>query len=230
MADLIAKAKPFEGISKPEHDRLIKIGVGLVREYFIGGVVVSCWNQDVENFSPRWIRGYGRAYSICCHFCATAIGAWAKENGDKGGIEYLFETGDDYHSEAEFVLAQADKVPVVRDSYQCLSHRFIPKDAGLPFHGADMLAWEWGKYWTETVAQNKRPMRLSLAHLLHGNLHRYKFIHLGGERLRTFFAMANDFGVEQLQQNAAAAAALSPADLTDAVATSGQTELAVDHE
>lgn len=225
-ADLVAKSEPFQGISKPEHDQLIRAGVKLVRENFIAGVIVSCWTQDVENFSPRWIRGYGRAYSICCHFCATGMGQWAKENGYKGGIAYIFETGDDYNEEAHHVLNQATKVDVVQQSYQYFSHGFAPKDAGSPFHGPDLLAWEWGKYWTESVAQQKRqkrPMRLSLVALLRERLDRYRFIHLGGDKFLAFLNQVRDFGIEQLQEDAAVAESVSSSELGAAVETSEQT-------
>jgi len=229
-ADLVARSQQFEGITHPEKDALIKAGVGHVREHFIAGAVVSCWNQDVQRFSPRWIRGWGNAYSLCCHICATAIGHWAKQNNYKGGIAYILEAGDDYHSEAEHLLSYAAKVDVVRDAYQWRSHGFHQKDAGSPFHAPDLLAWEWGKYWTETVVQKKRLIRLSLVHLLKDNLHRYKFQHLGGDPLLKFFNQIHELGVEQLQENEAAASAVSPVDLTDAVESSEPKEPVGDPE
>ncbi|HWW87625.1 MAG TPA: hypothetical protein VNZ26_28700, partial [Vicinamibacterales bacterium] len=55
-SDLIARSKQFRGLRGHEHDdehtRLVATGVSLVRDFIIGGSIVSCWKQDLENHGP----------------------------------------------------------------------------------------------------------------------------------------------------------------------------------
>jgi hypothetical protein len=140
-----------------EHEQLVKAGVAMVRDYCIAGSIVSCWTQDVQNYSPTWIRGFGSAYSIGCHMCMVGMGKWAMRNSYKGGIAYVLEAGDEFHAEADHLLSYAAKVEMIADAYQWVSHGSAPKDAGAPFHALDLFAWEWGKYMYETPFKSAGP-------------------------------------------------------------------------
>jgi hypothetical protein len=233
-ADLIARSKPFDHLRGREHDdehaELVRTGVRLVRDNCLSGTTVSIWTQDIENFSPRYIKGFSQAYSICTHMCAWGLGKLAKQHRLKGGIAYVLEAGDEYADEANHLLSYAAKVPVIADGYQWRSHAFIPKDAGSPFHAGDLLAWEWGKYWTETVVKKKRRMHKSLVHLLINDLDRYQVMHLGGDSLLKFFNDINALGVEQMQEDRAAVAAVQAENLREHLDASEQTTPDGDHE
>jgi hypothetical protein len=233
-ADLIARSRPFKGLRgeehNAEHDRLVAAGVSLLREYTIAGVISSCWMQDVENYGPTWIKGFAHAYSIAGHMAMVGIGKWARLNNYNGGIAYIIEAGDEGYDQLEHLLSYASKSQEVADAYQWNGHSTAPKTPHSPFHAPDLFAWEWGKYWTETVIQRKRPIRRSLASLLIDRLDCYTVMHLGGEPLLKFFEHINALGVEQLQRNADAAASVPVAELSEIILTSEQITRVGDHE
>jgi len=129
-ADLIARAEPFKNLriedgdsqhvrnqKNVEHKRLVSAAVEIIREHVIAGAIVSCWKQDVETFSPTWIKGFGHAYSIAGHITMAALGGWAKRNGYKGGIAYVIEAGDEGYDQLEHLLSSSSKAPLVADLY-----------------------------------------------------------------------------------------------------------------
>jgi hypothetical protein len=227
-AELVTRHGTFRSVYGREHDdehrRLVTAGVKIIREYFIAASVVSCWRQDVENFGPTWVKGFGHAYSVAGHMAMAGMGDWAKRNNYKGGIAYFIEAGDQGQDHLEHLLSYASKSVEVRDLYQWASHTTTPKSASSPFHAPDMLAWEWGKFWLESVIRKKRPMRLSFVHLLVDRLDAHRFQFLAGEPLMRFFRQINELGVEQLQEDRAALASVESVDVSEAVRTSEQTE------
>jgi len=227
-AELVTRHGAFSHLFGPEHNdehrRLVTQGVRLVRDYFIGGSVVSCWRQDVASYGPTWIKGFGHAYSVAGHMALAGMGAWAKRNSYKGGIAYFIEAGDEGQDQLEHLLSYASKSPEVRDMYQWASHTTALKTVASPYHAPDLLAWEWGKYWLETVFEKKRPMRLSFAHLLINRLEAHSFQFLAGDPLMLFFKRIHDLGVEQLQEDRAALASVPPLDVSASVQTSERTE------
>jgi hypothetical protein len=235
-ADLISRQRQFSHLfdlkdkkNKAEHDRLVAAGVALVRDYIIGGAMASIWLQDVHNFGPTYIKGFGHAYSVAGHMAMAGMGDWAKRNRYRGGIQYVIEAGDDGYDQLAHLLSYAPKSKEVVDLYQWNGHSTLPKTSCSPFHAPDLFAWEWGKYWIETVVQKKRRIRMSLVNLLNGRLDSYKVMHLGGDPLLRFFNHVNDLGVQQLQEDRAAAASVIAEDLTALVDPSEQTERGGDH-
>jgi hypothetical protein len=215
-ADLVALKGAYKNISRQQSDTLIQSVVPLIRSRMICGVAVSCWVQDVENHSPRWIRGFGHPYAVCCHLAMTTMGIWARENDYRSGIAYVFEAGDAYASEADDIMQGAAKHPIAQESYQYKSHAFLNKtDTGAsPIQAADFLAWEWGKFFEETLAERKREMRLSLAYLINGQLDKYKFQPMHGERFLKYLDDIRDLGLEELQERKDAIQASASFDAT----------------
>ncbi len=82
------------------------------------------------------------------------------------------------------------------------SHGFVSKGDACPLGAADLLAWEWAKYYDETVTRKKRPMRLSFQALVRDRLDCYSGSHLEGETFAQFLASVREFGVEQLKDKA----------------------------
>jgi hypothetical protein len=233
-AELVTRNGKFRHLQGKEHDdehrHLVTKGVRLVREHVIAASVVSCWRQDVENFSPTWIKGFGYAYSVAGHMAIAGMGFWAERHNHKGGISYLIEGGDEGQDQLEHLLSSAPKVQAVRDIYQWAGHSLVPKTAGSPFHCPDLLAWEWGKYWTESVFEKFRPMRLSFVNLLVGRLDDHMFQFLAGDSLIRFFNQIRDLGVEQLQEDRAALSSVPSVDVHEAVESSAPKEPVGDHE
>ena len=231
-ADLIARQFPFDYLAdredpaaNREHGRLVAAGVSLVREHVISGAIVSMWKQDVENHGPTWIRGFGHAYSVAGHMAMAGMGLWMERNGYRGGISYVIEEGDEGWDQLSHLLTWV-KDPQVKRLYQWAGDSRAPKTVGSPFHAPDLLAWEWGKYWDETVlrVEKRRKMRRSFVALLVNHLDRYHFQHLSGPPLLKFFNSVHALGVEQLEDARADFSASSSVDLDDAVKSSDQTE------
>ena len=224
-ADLVARSGPFKSLRgdqfKDEHRRLMAEGVQAVREHVVGGAVVSCWSQDVKALGPTWIKGFGHAYSVAGHLALASMGLWAEENNYRGGIAYVIEAGDEGYDELNHLLSYAPKSSDARRLYQWAGHSVAPKTPAAPFHAPDLLAWEWGKFMIDTGIERKRPIRLSLVHLLEGRLDRYAFRHLSGEPLVRFFRQIHELGIEQLQEDRAAAVSVAPVDLHRSVTSSG---------
>ncbi len=195
MKDLVARQGSFKGISNEEKDDLVKAAVALTNRHITAGVTVSCWAQDVENFGPGGVRGFSRAYSMCCLWAATALGRWVRNRwpGGSGGIAYVFENGARGKGDADYVL-DFGRHPFMRESYQYRSHTFVCKGDAPPLWAADLLAWEWSKYISETLATGERPPRGSLRALLRNGWDsslrqnpKYRLRHFGGERLLKYF-------------------------------------------
>jgi hypothetical protein len=222
-ADLIARSNQFKHLrgreNDAEHTRLVSEAVAIVRDNAIAAATASCWKQDLASLGPTYIKGFGHAYSVAGHMALTGLGHWAKANGHKGGIAYFVEAGDDGYDQLEHLLSYAAKSPEVRDMYQWGGHTVIPKSPRAPFHAPDLLAWEWGKYVYDTALTKKRPMRLSLANLLIGQLDRHTFIPIGGEPMLRFYRAINEIGVQQMQEDRAALASAPAVDVSDSVAS-----------
>lgn len=119
------------------------------------------------------------------------------------------------------MMSIAEKHPLVKRSYQYRSHGFLGKsvDGATPLQAADLLAWEWGKFFDETLAERKRPMRLSLAHLLDGQLGRYRLQPMYGPRFVRFLDEIRDLGLEELQERQDAMEAAAQVDVQQDIAT-----------
>jgi hypothetical protein len=191
-------------VTRPQSHDMCRAAVEMIRERMTCGVVVSCWVQDIHTHSPRWIRGFGHPYAVCCHLAMATMGTWARENNYRTGIAYLFENGDEYASEASVIMQNAASHPIVQEQYQYRSHGFVGKQDALacPIQAADFLAWEWGKFFDETAVVRKRPMRKSLAYLLNGQMDRYMLRPMFGERFARYLSQINDLGLEELQERA----------------------------
>jgi hypothetical protein len=198
--------------------------VSLVRDNVIAGTIASCWTQDVENFGPTWIKGFGHAYSVAGHMAMAGMGDWADRHAYAGRFAYLIEAGDDGYDQLNHLLSYASKSSEVAEQYRWASHTTIQKTPCSPFHAPDLFAWEWGKFMMETVLERKRPMRLSFANLLVDRLDGYRLQHLSGPPLLRFFNRIHDLGVEQLQEDAAASSSVEAMDVAAEVTASAQTE------
>lgn len=208
MKTLVHRTGAFEGISEKERDDLVKASVELVNRYVTAGVTVSCWKEDISRFAPNFIVGFRHAYSVCAHFAAANMGHWVRDRWPHGcgGILYFFEEQKDLYPDADAFLSNAKWHPAIREMYQYKNHASALKAETPPLWAADLIAWEWAKYWDETVASPKRHMRRSLEALLRpgwdfsaGRNPKYRFFHLGGDSMLRYMATARDLGLSQLQ-------------------------------
>src|SRR5207245_943474 len=94
MVDLVAGREQFEGLTRKERDQLLRAVVALINHRVVLGVAVSCRLAEVQSVAPRWIRGFGHPYTLCCHLSMTTVGDWVRdERGGRDRVAYVFESG-----------------------------------------------------------------------------------------------------------------------------------------
>ena len=213
MTDLANRRKAFKGISDSEAERLIHAAVAIINRRAIYGVAVSCHVDEMISLLPTWIDGFQGAYPVCCHAAMMTLGNLIRATGPIERVHYFFESGHDLQAAAHHFMGRVSDVQILKESYLHGSDSFVPKEEMPQLQTADILAWEWAKYWDETVIEGKRLMRKSLvAMLTHGsknpanfNAERVKFVHLTGLPLRRFAKQVADLGLSQIRESHAGA-------------------------
>lgn len=201
MVDLVHGKGRFKGMPPRERDALLRAIVSLINQRVAFGIVVSCRIPEVHRIAPRWIQGFGHAYSVCCHFCMTAAAAWVTEHRHSNDrLAYLFEAGHQGQGEAGRFIAAAAQDPEFRQVYRYAAHGFILKKDSSHVQSADVLAWEWTKAWDESVEHEVRPVRRSLQALLRRREHRYLASHITGRRLAKYMEEIRTLALNQLRE------------------------------
>lgn len=201
MADMVAGVDRFERLTQRQRDARLRAAVALINSRMSLGVTVSCRLSEVDRYAPRWIRGFGHAYTLCCHVCMMSIGNWVRERGRNDRVAYLFESGHKAQSEAHDFLLGASGEQLGQEEYRYHTHGFVRKVDSSHAQAADLFAWEWAKCYDETIELRKRPMRLSLLALLKRNPRKYRALHLTGVPLRRFMAEIDRMGRDQLRES-----------------------------
>jgi len=183
MNGLVHRRERFKGVTPQQRDHLLREAVRIINERITAGAAVSCSRAEVAALSPKWIRGFKSPYSVCCHWGMTALEVALRNVGVMAPIAYVFEKGHPDEAEARDVVKQASLSPELRAIYRYHSDAFIPKSDAVPLQAADVLAWEWAKFYDETLEQGLRPIRQSLRALFAHDPKRYQLSHLSGESL-----------------------------------------------
>ncbi len=190
----------FLGISPTERDRLMREAVKIINARMTAGVAVSCKLPEMQKVSPKWIRGFGHAYPVCCHWAMNALCLVLRSEGITDSISYFFEKGHPHEAEARDFVKSASLSPELKKMYKHETDSFIPKSDAVPLQAADLLAWEWAKFKDETLDQNLRPLRKSLRALFEYAPKRYKVVHCGGASLARAMAKTRRLFYEQVEE------------------------------
>jgi len=202
MVDFVHRRGAFKGLAVTEQGPLLREAVKIINRRMAFGVAVSCNLAEVELRSPRWMRGFGHAYPVCCHLCMMALGSLIGDANLRGDVTYVFEAGHPSEPEARDFMKGATESPDLKRSYRHRGDSFLPKSDAVPLQAADLLAWEWAKCRDETLEQGIRPLRKSLRALFESAPKRYKIAHITGEPLVRFMTAVRDLGLLQLQEEA----------------------------
>lgn len=194
----------YTGMSDAEHARMMREAVRIINSRMTAGVAVSCSVPEMRAVSPIWIRGFGNAYPVCCHWAMVALATLLKRVGVIDPIAYIFEKGHPHEAEARYFVATASLSPELKKYYRHHSDAFVPKSDAVPLQAADLLAWEWAKFRDETLERQLRPMRGSLRALFEFQPERYKVVHSTGVPLIKAMAKARELIYEQLAEQQAA--------------------------
>jgi hypothetical protein len=200
MVDLTHRSGPFKGIAPDEQNRLIKEAVKIINQRITVGIAASCNIEEINKLSPKWIKGFGHAYPVCCHWVMHTLGLKLEKMGIHEDVKYIFEAGHEYQAEAMHIVADWVKEPVMRKAYRYDGHAFLKKSEAVHLQAADLLAWEWTKFKDETHEKQIRPMRKSFRALLENNIKNYHVVHLTGPPLVKFMGKIRDLGLLQLKE------------------------------
>ena len=195
----------FKGVSTTESGRLLHQAVAIINARAKFAVAVSCNIREMRGLLPKWIRGFEGAYPVCCHIAMTAMGDLV---GHHEEIAYFFESGHAHQKYAHKFMSRVLDVPDLKDSYRHYSHTFASDQDVTQLQTADLLAWEWTKYWDETAMKRERKMRKSLAALLtKGSMtvgdydtKRVMVTHITGVPLKNFCEQVAKLGFLQLEE------------------------------
>jgi hypothetical protein len=166
MTDLHARKKQFAGIDDAEAARLIIEAIKIINKRASFGAAVGCGLKEIDAHLPKWIHGFGHAYPFLCHMAMHMLGTLVRNSSSDDEIAYIFESGHERQSEAHRFIALTEGSLELKTAYRHHSDAFVPKKDAPPLQAADIFAWEYAKYWGDTVIQRKIEMRKSLAVVL----------------------------------------------------------------
>ncbi len=168
MTDLHARKRQFKALDGDEREvrRLTVQQIHAINKRVSFGVGVGVDLKEINAFLPKHVEGLGHAFPFCCHMAMQALGGLVKRERGGDQIAYVFECGDEHQREAHRFMENVHQVPTLKDAYQHYSHAFIGKEQAPPLTAADAFAWEYARYWDQTVLKGKIKMRKSLVSLL----------------------------------------------------------------
>lgn len=187
----------FSDSTQQERDALLREAVKTINTRRTVGVAVSCSVAEVQQHSPKFVRGFSHAYPICCHIAMTTLGAYLDEKHDLEEVVYTFEAGHQYEAEAREFIKNAVRSPEAKRSYRHIGDSFLPKSEAVPLEAADLLAWEWTKCYDETIALPIRRIRKSLRALF-ADPKQVLVRHLQGPPLKKFLDEVRRLGLLQI--------------------------------
>lgn len=121
-----------------------------------------------------------------------------KNNPDR--IVYTFEAGHQHESEAREFVSSMVSSEELKKIYRHAGDVFLPKADAIPLQAADLLAWEWAKFYDESILTPKRPIRKSLLSLFRHAPNKYTMMHATGQKLERAMQKYKQLALEQLQE------------------------------
>lgn len=205
MKDLTHGTGGFKGLDTTQTGYLVQQATKIISKRISFGISISCNLEEIHSLLPRWIQGFEHAYPVCCHVAMMMLGTHIRKRTSAEEVSYFFEAGDPFSASAHTFMEKIVLMPTLKSACMYHSHSFIGKGEALSLQAADLLAWEWGKYWDETVMKRKRVIRKSLVALLGKNndldLERYQVTHLTGEPLKRWAEKVAGLGLLQIKED-----------------------------
>jgi hypothetical protein len=191
----------YKGLYSPEErDAMMRTAVKIINSRMTVGFAVSCNIKEMNLYSPKWIHGFKSAYSLCCHWAVHAMLIALDDAGIKDRITYIFEAGNQHEYEAKTFFQSLVDVPHIKEQYRHLSDSFTPKSDAVPLQAADLLAYEWAKFYDETYTVRKRAMRGSLRALFEHAPERYRLNHIHGKKLQNAMNKYRNLAHQQIAE------------------------------
>src|ERR1051326_3669424 len=194
----------FAETTPPQREFMMREAVKILNSRMTVGVAVSCRLQEMKAYSPAFIKGFGSAYSVCCHWVMNSVCMALDKAAIKDPIAYVFEAGHPHEKEARYFIGKMNENPEIKAFYRHHSDAFIPKNDAVPLKAADLLAYEWLKFKDETLDKAKRKIRGNLLELFKHAPGRYQIAHVEGEKLKKAMERYRNLGFEQVAEQAIA--------------------------
>jgi uncharacterized protein DUF3800 len=204
MKEFAHGRKHFAETTPEQRDFMMREAVKIINSRMTVGVAVSCRLHEMREYSPAFIKGFGSAYSVCCHWVMNSVCMALDKAGIKEPIAYVFEAGHPHEKEARHFVRKMNELPEIKAFYRHHSDSFLPKNDAVPLQAADLLAYEWLKFKDETLDKDKRKIRANLLALFQHAPGRYLIAHVEGETLRKGMERYRNIGYEQVAEQAIA--------------------------
>lgn len=204
MNEFVHGVGRFRETTPAQRDFMMREAVKIINKRMTVGVAVSCRLKEMKEYSPTFIRGFGNAYSVCCHWVMNSVCMVLDKAGIKERIAYVFEAGHPHEREARSFVKQMATYQPTKDFYRHHSDAFMPKGDAVPLQAADLLAYEWLKFKDETLDKRKREIRASLYALFKHAPGRYQLAHVEGEKLKRAMERYRSLAYEQIAEQAIA--------------------------
>ncbi|HEY6770101.1 MAG TPA: DUF3800 domain-containing protein [Candidatus Sulfotelmatobacter sp.] len=168
MTDCAGGHAPFDRLGKQGCIDVETEAIHLIREYMTGGMMVSMYPSDFEEYVPHHPQ-LGTAYSVCVHGCLAGVQHWANRRNYQGDIAYCFESGHASQSEANAIMKQIFAQPSLRARQRYYSHTFADKKNVRLLQAADIIAWHWFTENKRTLERIRPNMRIDTQVLMGPN-------------------------------------------------------------
>lgn len=119
--------------------------------------VVCFKKSEYESIAPaNWRARYGGVHRIAVQMMGSLVGFWAKHKNYGGKVAYFYETGDAEGPAVDDAFRKLYDNPRDRQHCRMASTPIgVDKGGARGLEVADFLAWQWNKFYAETLAAEK---------------------------------------------------------------------------
>jgi hypothetical protein len=153
----------------------------IIRDHITFPIGCAVIKEDYERIIPPDVKKqFSGVYGWCARDCLAAMTNWYQRKGYRNAVRWVFEAGTTGHGQVDAMFDELYRNPITRQKYFIKGWSFEDKST-LPLQSADVLAYEvFKQVENQILDRGKRPVRLSLKHLVHENDDRY--LQYWGER------------------------------------------------
>lgn len=192
LESLQGEFSPKRGWTKERREKFIHKAAAIIAHRTrtaVGHVVIkSDWDEAAPNYIKKM---FGGPYGWCASECIAKISNWAKKQGNKDGVHFVFEAGTQGHGQIQDMLKEIMNDRELNQHYGVQDYSVGNKSI-FPLHAADMLAYEVykeGENWL--IEDGKRTVRPPLNLLIgHHNLDLNNFQYGDRKQLSDWIAWA----------------------------------------
>lgn len=146
----------YSGLSNEKRAEVAALLPATIRSHVKAHMVVSFKADEFEAVAGSlWKDRFGSMYTTAVQIAMSAIGHWATQNNYNGKVSYFYESGD--LEEPELASRLASLSDKLRRHTRMLTAAPMPKGSARGLEVADVLAWQWNKFYAESMARDGLP-------------------------------------------------------------------------